>query len=111
MSRRMVLFLRRRTEVGAALVALLLIIGFNTSSDGVWLSNANMREVLRVTSILAIMAFGQVLVITTGEIDISVGSIFGSVGITYLALIPDVGIPLAILAALGVGLSIGLLNG
>jgi len=87
----MVLFLRRRTEVGVALVALLLVIGFNTSSDGVWLSIANMREVLRVTSVLAIMAFDQVLVITTGEIDISVGSIFGSAGLTYLALIPVVG--------------------
>jgi simple sugar transport system permease protein/ribose transport system permease protein len=107
----MLLFLRRRTDVGVALVALLLIISFNISSEGVWLSNANMREVLRVTAVLSIMAFGQVLVITTGEIDISVGSIFGSAGITYLALIPEVGVPLAILAALSVGLGIGTING
>jgi simple sugar transport system permease protein/ribose transport system permease protein len=111
MSRRMVLFLRRRTEVGVALVALLLIIGFNSTSDGIWLSKANMREVLRVTSVLAIMAFGEALVITTGEIDISVGAIFGVVGLTYIALAPDFGVPLAILTALAAGLAIGALNG
>ncbi len=111
MPRRMLLFLRRRTEVGVALAALLLMLGFNASSDGVWLSTGNMREVLRVTAVLAIMAFGEVLVITTGEIDISVGSIFGIVGITYLALAPDLGVPLAILTALAAGLAIGAFNG
>ena len=70
-----------------------------------------MREVLRVTSVLAIMAFGEALVITTGEIDISVGSTFGVVGIVYLALGHQIGVPLAILAALGVSATIGAVNG
>src|SRR5579859_5992075 len=103
----MMRILRKRTEVGAAVVTIMLILGFTASTDGVWLSNANMREVLRLTSVLAIMAFGEALVITTGEIDISVGSIFGIVGIIYIALGPQVGAPLAIVIALLVAVVIG----
>ncbi len=70
-----------------------------------------MHEVLRLTAIVAIMAFGEVLVITTGEIDISVGSIFGIVGIIYLQLGPNIGAPLAILIALAAAVAIGAVNG
>jgi simple sugar transport system permease protein/ribose transport system permease protein len=107
----LVSILRKRTEVGIAVITLVLIVGFTATSQGVWLSQGNMREVLRVTSILAIIAFGEVLVITTGEIDISVGSTFGIVGIIYVAIGPQVGAPLAILIGLGVALIIGSLNG
>ena len=111
MLRRITSILRKRSEVGAAVVTLLIIVGFTATTDGVWLSEANMREVLRVTSILAIMAFGEALVITTGEIDISVGSIFGIAGIIYIALGPQIGAPLAILLALAASLAIGAVNG
>lgn len=103
--------LHKRTEVAVAGVTLLLILVFTATSEGVWLSEANMREVLRVTSILAIIAFGEALVITTGEIDISVGSTFGIVGIIYIAIGPSVGAPLAILIGLGAALIIGCVNG
>jgi simple sugar transport system permease protein/ribose transport system permease protein len=111
MSRRIIGILLKRPEVVAAVVTILLVIGFTATTGGVWLSNANMREVLRVTSILAVMAFGEALVITTGQIDISVGSIFGVAGIIYLAFGPHVGAPLAILMALVAAVAIGSING
>jgi ribose transport system permease protein len=111
MRRGLIGFFRKRIEVGAAAVAILIIIGFTQTSNGVWLSLANMREVLRVTSVLAVMAFGEALVITVGEIDISVGSIFGMAGLTYMALAPQFGVPPAILMALLVAAVIGFLNG
>lgn len=107
----MIGLLRKRTEVGAVVVTLLLIVGFTASTNGVWLSSGTMREVLRVTAVLAIMAFGEALVITTGEIDISVGSTFGVVGILYLVLGPHIGTPLAILIGLGAAVAIGAANG
>lgn len=106
-----IVFLRKRSEVGVGMVALLLILFFTATSSGVWLSGANTREVLRVTSILAIMAFGEALVIAVGEIDISVGSTFGIAGIIYLALVTQIGVPLAVLIALAAALLIGTLNG
>src|SRR5437016_2163681 len=97
---RLTRILRKRTEVGAIIVTILLIIGLTATSNGVWLSNDNMYEVLRLTSILGIMAFGEALVITVGEIDISIGSVFGIVGILYVSLGPQIGAPLAILLAM-----------
>ncbi len=111
MRRRVVGFMRKWIEVGAAAVAILIIIGFSQTSNGIWLSMANMREVLRVTSVLAVMAFGEALVITVGEIDISVGSIFGIVGLTYMAVAPQAGVLPAVLTALSVAMAIGALNG
>jgi ABC-type xylose transport system permease subunit len=67
----------KHPEIGVFFVAIVLVVLFNSSTEGIWLSPRNIREVLRVTSILAILALGEVFVISTGEIDISVGSIFG----------------------------------
>lgn len=111
MQRQMVGFLRKRSEVGVVLIAILLVIGFTATTEGVWLSQASISEVLRVTAILGIIALGEALVITTGEIDISVGSIFGIVGITFLGLIGPLGIAPAIVAALILALVIGAFNG
>src|SRR6266545_6898766 len=109
MQRQLMALLHKRIEVGVAIVALVLVIGFTASTRGVWLSSANLREVLRVTAILAIMAFGVALVITTGEIDISVGSTFGLVGITYLTLASQIGALPAILVVLVLAVAIGAL--
>jgi ribose/xylose/arabinose/galactoside ABC-type transport system permease subunit len=111
MRRRVIRFLRKGIEVGAAAVTILIIVGFTQASNGVWLSLANMQEVLRVTSVLAVMAFGEALVITVGEIDISIGSIFGIVGLTYLGLAPQIGVPAAIVIALLLAVAIGAMNG
>ena len=84
--------LGKRSEIIALLITLLMVVGFTATTEGVWLSMINMREVLRVTAILAIIAIGQSLVMTAGEIDISVGSVFGVAGIIYLALVPQYGV-------------------
>src|SRR5262245_47429794 len=103
--------LRKRPEFGAAVITVLLILGFTATTEGKWFSADTMREVLRLTSILAIMALGEALVITTGEIDISVGSVFGIVGILFFQLAPQIGTPFAILIALLAAMVIGALNG
>lgn len=103
--------LGKRSEIIALLITLLMVVGFTATTEGVWLSMINMREVLRVTAILAIIAIGQSLVMTAGEIDISVGSVFGVAGIIYLALVPQYGVLPAVAAVLATGMVIGALNG
>jgi ribose transport system permease protein len=61
--------------------------------------------------VLAVMAFGEAMVIATGEIDISVGSVSGIGALTFLGLAPQVGSGLALLAALVCGILIGAMNG
>jgi simple sugar transport system permease protein/ribose transport system permease protein len=57
------------------------------------------------------MAFGESLVITAGEIDISVGSVFGIGALVYLGLVPITGVAPAILIALSAAVAIGCFNG
>lgn len=101
----------KRPEIGIIFVAIVLVIAFSSSTEGVWLSSLNIREVLRVTSILTILALGEVFVISTGQIDISVGSMFGIAGLSYLALVPDIGPLPAIAIAMIAAVIIGFING
>lgn len=101
----------KRPEIGIIFVAIVLVVAFSSSTEGVWLNPLNTREVLRVTAILAILGIGELFVISTGQIDISVGSIFGIAGILYIGLTPSVGPLPAVAVAIIAALIIGCMNG
>lgn len=104
-------FMRSRPEAGAIIIAVLMAVLFAITSSGNWLNAGNLQSILQVTSILAIMAFGQMFVVTVGEIDISVGSVFGVSALVYIWVSGVYGMPMAIAAALLVSMVIGLING
>lgn len=56
---------------------ILLWIGFNILSQGLFLSPRNMITLLLQTAVLAIVACGMVLIMVSGNIDLSVGSSVG----------------------------------
>ena len=62
--RKALALLAKRSEIGVAAISLLVVLIFTATSGGIWLSRINMVEVLRVTSVLAIMALGEAFVIT-----------------------------------------------
>ncbi|GHO90699.1 sugar ABC transporter permease [Reticulibacter mediterranei] len=98
-------------ESGGILVLLIFIavLMLATSSFLTW---TNLDNLVRQVAVFAILSIGQLFVILTGGIDLSVGSVLGlSGGVTALLLIAKVPIPLAILAGLAIGVFTGLLNG
>jgi ribose transport system permease protein len=106
--------LRRMTnwrEFNVALAVILLSTVLTFSSDA-FLTSANLFSVMRAFSLTAIMAIGQTMVILTGGIDLSVGSIMGLTGLITAMLI-KAGYPvnLAIVAGLATGIGVGLFNG
>ena len=72
----------------------------------------NAINILRQSSVNALLALGQLLVILTAGIDLSVGSILGvcSVAFAWLLKAPAP-LPLALAATLALGLALGLVNG
>ncbi len=77
-----------------------------------FLTGNNIRSVLLSFSFVAIAALGQVLVIITGRIDLSVGSIIGLCGmVTAILLAADLHIMLAITVGIMLGVLIGVING
>lgn len=95
-----------------ALVVLLVLFGALTLLSDEFLTGNNLANLARQVAIFGIIAVGQLLVILTAGIDLSVGSVLGLSGaVTAELLVHGWPIPLAILVGLLVGVALGLVNG
>jgi D-xylose transport system permease protein len=117
------------TEVDTRLLGMvgalaIIWVGFNIFSGGLFLTPRNLWNLSVQTASVAVMVTGMVLVIVTRNIDLSVGSILGVVGmvmgVMQTQILPvqmglGLGHPLiwslSLLAGLIVGLGIGALQG
>ncbi|MBN1351415.1 ABC transporter permease [candidate division KSB1 bacterium] len=92
-----------------SLIALITIISIATPH---FLTADNVLSVIRSFSFVAIMAIGEMIVIITAGIDLSVGSIMGfSACLTALLIHSGWGSPLAIVIGMITGLLLGFANG
>ena len=83
-----------------------------TLASDEFLTADNMANLARQVAIFGIIAVGQLLVILTAGIDLSVGSVLGLTGcVTAQLLVEGMPIPLAIVVGLLVGVALGLFNG
>jgi len=82
-----------------------------TLYDSGFLSTNNLLNIGRQTAIIAIMAVAMTLVLSCGEIDLSVGSVAGLASVTTALAIKYYGIFIGISVGLSTGLFIGILNG
>jgi len=79
-------FLELDTRLLGMVIGLLTIwVGFNFWSGGTFLTPRNIWNLTVQTSVVAIMATGMVLVIVSRNIDLSVGSMLGFLGV-FMAL-------------------------
>ena len=94
------------------LIVLLVLFGALTIYSDEFLTGANMANLARQVAVFGIIAVGQLLVILTAGIDLSVGSVLGLTGcITAELLVHGTGVPVAILGGLAAGAAIGVFNG
>ena len=95
--------------LGIILVALFIVLTIGTDK---FLTINNLANLARQTSIVGIIAVGMTLVIICAGIDLSVGSVLALGGIIG-SLIMRAGYPiaLAVMAAVAVGVVVGLVNG
>jgi ribose transport system permease protein len=94
------------------LIVLLVAIGALTLASPEFLTGNNLANLARQVAIFGILAIGQLMVILTGGIDLSVGSILGLAGaVTAQLLVSGVPIIPAILLGVVVGGVLGFANG
>jgi ribose transport system permease protein len=101
----------RAQEFGVFLIlsAMVLFLSVYTKT---FLTSTNIFNILRAFSWIAISGFGECMVIITGGIDLSVGSVMGFSGlIAGLLLRAGQGVALAVIGGLAAGVVLGLLNG
>jgi ribose transport system permease protein len=94
------------------LLALLIVGALISLATPYFLAVDNLMGVFRSFSLTAIMAIGMVMVIVTGGIDLSVGSVLGlSSLMTAFAFLHGFSMPVAIASGLLSGLGVGVFNG
>lgn len=71
----------------------------------------NLLNIVRQTSMIAVMAVAMTFVLSAGEIDLSVGAVAGLVSVTTAMVIRDAGPVVGTFAGLLTGIGVGLLNG
>jgi ribose transport system permease protein len=99
-------------ELGIALVIAALLLTFFCINSSI-LRPESFASMMRAMAFIGIIAIGQTLLLIAGELDISVGSVAGLCAIICAYLMKDLGwpVPLAIAAGLGAGAILGLING
>ncbi|MFP4329153.1 MAG: ABC transporter permease subunit [Spirochaetaceae bacterium] len=98
-------------NLGILPILLVIVILFALLS-GNFLRPNNLLNILRQASINMVLATGMTLIILTGRIDLSVGSILAATAVIGLQVSQMPGLQWAtLLAPLGAGLFMGLLNG
>ena len=94
------------------LIVLLVLFGAMTLASSEFLTGDNMANLARQVAIFGIIAVGQLLVILTAGIDLSVGSVLGLTGcVTAELLVHGNPVWLALVFGLVVGAGIGVFNG
>jgi len=96
------------------MIAVLAVIWmyFHWATDSIFLNSRNLSNLMTQMSVTGILAVGMLMVIVSGNIDLSVGSVLGFAGgIAAFALSVGYGMPTAIVLAVIVGVSVGLFQG
>ena len=98
---------------GMLLSLFAIMLFFQVVTDGTLLQPLNLTNLVLQNSYIVIMALGMLLVIVTGHIDLSVGSVAGFIGAIAAVLMVryHVDYPLAFIACLLVGAAIGAAQG
>jgi len=97
-------------EFGVGIGLIILFLFFSVSSQ-YFLKTKNLYNILYQVSAIGILAVAQTMVILTGGIDLSIGSIFTLSGWVMCFLVKDVGFVQGFVAGLAVGLLCGAING
>lgn len=101
----------RQNGMVMALVAIMIL--FQITTRGILFRPANVNNIVMQNSYVLILATGMLLVILTGRIDLSVGSVVAFVGAVSAIMMVDWGVSVAVTipAALVIGALIGAFHG
>jgi ribose transport system permease protein len=99
-----------RDEMGLVVVYFLLCTYMAVRSP-YFLSTHNFKNILVECSTIGLLSIGTTMVIITGGIDLSIGSVLAFTGVLLARLSHQIPISAAVASALGVGAAAGVFNG
>jgi len=101
-----------RKELGTFVLLVVLCIALAILNPS-FLASANLQNLARLIGIYGIFSIGLGLVIITGGIDLSVGSVFALLGVLLSIFLVDWHLPaaIAVIGVIAISTSLGLVNG
>ncbi len=95
----------------ALFILIILVISVALASD-LFFTPKNLLNVLRQVCTMAVVGIGFTVILASGNIDLSVGSILGLCGVIMGMLSRDLGLPIGVIIALGIlsGILLGFIN-
>ncbi len=96
------------------LLVLILVVGaITTALNPVFLSPVNLGNMANLVGLFGIFSIGIGVVIITGGIDLSVGSMFALIGVVFIDLMTNQGMAwqLVLPVAIGLGVAFGIIHG
>jgi putative multiple sugar transport system permease protein len=107
------LLTRNMRTSGIYIAFVFIVLLFTVLTGGSLLSPGNLTNLILQYSYILILAIGMVMIIVAGHIDLSVGSVVALTGAVAAVVVIKNGMPwwVGILAALGVGILVGLWQG
>ena len=90
-------------QYGMLLSLFAIMLFFEIATNGTLLRPLNLTNLILQNSYIAIMALGMLLVIVTGHIDLSVGSVAGFIGALAAVMLVQFQVPLVVAAVLCIG--------
>ncbi|GAB3205063.1 multiple monosaccharide ABC transporter permease [Marinactinospora thermotolerans] len=100
-------------QYGMLMALVAIVVLFSVLTGGLLLRPINITNLIMQNSYVLILAIGMMLVIVTGHIDLSVGSVVAFVGAVSAVMLTswDLPVPLVIVLALGMGALVGAWQG
>jgi ribose transport system permease protein len=92
-------------------IALVALVGFFSIKSDLFLTAQNLRNVGLQAAALAAVSFGQMIVILTSGLDLSVGATVALVSVVSAIAINHFGVAAGILCGILAGAAIGIING
>lgn len=98
---------------GTVIVLVLMVAYFAIATSGAIVTTQNIQSILNQISVLGVLSLGLTVCLVLGQFDLSIGWTASLAGMVSTGLMSQHGTPMliAVLAAIGVGLVVGLVNG
>lgn len=89
----------------------IILLIFSALISDVFFTSVNLSNLLKQVSGIGIISIGMLIVILTGGIDLSVGSMVALLAVTFAILVNTVVLPVAIVLTIAIGFALGSVAG
>jgi ribose transport system permease protein len=100
----------RQYVIYAGFIAIFIFFSVTLGDKG-FLDPNNLLNIVRQTAMIAIMAVGMTLVLSAGEIDLSIGSVAGLASVTTALALAKFGLIGGVFCGVLTGIVVGMING